>query len=301
VRRVLALLVLAVTAALLVSGAWAGTPSQSGCSLCDQTAAEGGRGSIAVKHGVSDRVPGRGSATQGRRVGDGAEEEQDYSYVTERTAPTCLHNGLWENGSLCSFALHTCPALDQVRFWVWHQTVTVDVRAGEPDVVTKSAWEQERGTYCLGPDDPGVPDIVRTLAAAQAAFEQRIEQLPDPRTRSVPGPSTLVHYPTAFTASNAAPFSFAVTVAGATVRLDVRPLRYDWELGDGSTARTTVPRTSHTYSGTGSMTIGVTITWGGDFTVDGGSEAYPIDPPATTSGAHDQVVVLQARAENLVG
>ena len=292
----LPLLVLAAGLLAAVTPAEAVVPPAADCALCDVPSARGGEGTITVRHGVSDHVPGRGSPTQGRGTGD-----RDYSYVNEFAAPTCLGSGLHDRGVLCSFALTSCDALDQVRFWIWHQTVTVTVgkAPGEADVTSAGPWVQEEGTFCLGPDDPGVPSIVRTLEAAQDAFESRVRDLPAPTTRTTPGPRTLVHYPTAFTAQNAAPFSFDVTVAGATVRLHVLPTRFRWHFGDGATTDTTEPRVQHGYESRGTKGIRVDVTWGGWFTVDGSSERYPIDPPARATGAPSALSVVEARAENI--
>lgn len=281
---------------LVAAGCLASTPpiaeaAALGCANCVPTA-RGGEGTITVRHGVSDHVPGRGSATQGRGTG-----EHDYSYVNEYAAPTCLGSGLHDKGILCAFALNSCPALDQVRFWIWHQTVTVKV--GKPDVTTTGEWQQLEGTFCLGPDDPGVPSIVRTLDAAQNAFESRVERLPAPTTKTTPGPRTLVHYLTQFTAQNATPFVFDVTVAGATVHLHVVPTRFRWYFGDNTTVDSTEPEVQHTYRGRGSKGVRVDVTWGGWFTVDGSSERYPIDPPARATGAPSVVGVVEARAENV--
>lgn len=281
---------LALGASLLV-GVPVAQARSTECVNCAPSA-RGGEGTITVRHGVSDHVPGRGSATQGRGTGD-----HDYSYVNEHTAPTCLGNGLQEKGNLCSFALTSCPALDQVRFWIWHQTVTVTV--GDPDVTTVGEWQQLEGTFCLGPDDPGVPSIVRTLAAAQDAFESRVRDLPAPTTRTTPGPRTLVHYLTAFEAQNAEPFSFDVTVAGATVHLHAVPTRFHWSFGDGASTDTTDPTVDHTYADRGLKAVRVDVTWGGWFTVDGSSERYPIDPPAHATGTPSVLGVVEARAENV--
>ena len=47
--------------------------------------------------------------------------------------------------------------------------------------------------------------------------------------------------------------------------------------------------------------IRVDVTWGGWFTVDGGSERYPIDPPAHATGEPSVLGVVEARAENVTG
>jgi hypothetical protein len=261
------------------------------CERCD-TSAEGGDGTITISRGVSDFVPGRGSPTQGKRPG-----VEEYFYVREFLAPTCNGNGLHNAETLCTSAVTSCRVIDQVRFWVWHQRV--DVVVGPPEVVRRGDWRQERGTFCLGPDDAGVPSIVRTLAAARALFERRIRELDPPTIQTVPGPRTLVHYPTRFTAGGAGAFTDDVRVAGATVRLHVRPESYRWVLGDGTARRTNGPSTTHTYDVRARRTIRVDVTWGGWFTVNGGSERYDIDPPATSTGRPGLLTVVEARAENV--
>ncbi|MCU1588118.1 MAG: hypothetical protein JWN31_1611 [Frankiales bacterium] len=278
-------LVAALLMSLLVPAGSAGT-----CNQCDGTSAGGGEGTITVVHGVSDAVPGRGP---GRPPVSPA---QDYSYVNEYLAPICGGNGLHDAGNLCAAAVTSCPALDQVRFWVWHQTVRVAV--GPPEVVTEGEWHQEPGSFCLGPDDPGVPSLVAALARAQDLFEQRVRQLDPPTITSVPGPRTLVHYPTTFDAGGTAPFSFGVDVAGLHVQLSVAAQAYDWVFGDGERARTTLPSTTHTYAEKDQVTTRVDVTWGGTFTVDGSGEQFPIDPPAHTTGVPAVVDVVEALAEN---
>ncbi|MCW2548618.1 MAG: hypothetical protein JWN96_3078 [Mycobacterium sp.] len=260
------------------------------CNHCDDPTASGGEGTITIVHGVSDTVTGRGPGRPTSSL------PQDYTYVNEYAAPTCGGNGLHEDGILCAAAVTSCPALDQVRFWVWHQTVAVQV--GPPEVVTEGPWQQEPGSFCLGPDDPGVPSIVFVLAAAQDAFEQRVRDLQPPTISTVPGPRTLVHYPTELSALRADAFDFDVTVAGARVALHVRPSTYDWTFGDGGRARTTVPASSHTYAVNAARSIRVDVTWSGWFTVIGGSEHYPIDPPAHSTGVPGVLEVVEARAEN---
>jgi hypothetical protein len=284
VKRVAAALALVILTALPAGAA-------GDCNHCGETSASGGEGTITIEHGVSDTVPGRGL---GRPP---TAPPHDFTYVNEYAAPTCGGNGLHEDGILCPAAVTSCPALDQVRFWVWHQAVSVGV--GPPETVTEGEWRQEPGSHCLGPDDPGVPSIVTVLAAAQDLFEQRVRSLDPPTIGTVPGPRTLVHWQTAFSARGPAPFAFDVTVAGARVHLDVTPSRYDWVFGDGTTARTAGPSTSHTYAVKAARTIRVDVTWGGTFTVNGGSDRYPIDPPAHSTGVPGALDVVEARAENL--
>ena len=248
-------------------------------------------GTIRVAHGVSDPVPNRGDATQGK--GDGL---HDYSYVEEHLAPTCSGNTIDDGvAAICGAAVASCPAADQIRFWVWHRTVTVTV--GPPEVRTEGPWQQEVGTYCLGPDDPGVPNVVNTIARAYDAFEEKVRQLAPPAVKAVPGPRTLVNLETELSAENTAPFAFDVTVAGATVHLAVRPVLFTWTYGDGVVEELSTPVVQHTYARTGAMPVRVDVRWGGTFTVGGAAETYDIDPPANVTGTPTALDVRQARAE----
>lgn len=267
-----------------------------GCIHCqDDPTAAGGEGTITIVHGVSDAVPGRGPTPATAAAGADS-EPHDYSYVNELAAPTCTGNGAQGPHALCAASVTSCPALDQVRFWIWHQTV--QVLGGPPRTITEGPWVQEAGSFCLGPDDPAAPPVVRALDQAQSQFEEKVHELVPPTVSTVPGPRTLVHWPTRFTALGSDPFAFTVEVAGVAVHLHVAPAIWDWVFGDGSRLRTGVPTTSHTYDTSAVYDVRVDVTWGGYFTVDGSAEQFPIDPPAHSTGAPSQLRVVQALAEN---
>ena len=278
--------------------AWAETGGSKPCYRCGLPTARGGDSTITTEagrqqHGTSDLVPGRGDPTQGRGTG-----RHDYFYINEQVAATCMGNGLlsgWDR--LCGAAVLTCPVREEFRFWIWHQRV--DVKVGNPDVVTFGPWKQEQGTFCLGPDDPGVPNVVTTLVKAYAEFEQKVRLLTPPEVKTTPGPRTLVNYETTFRASNATPFAFDVTVTGLTVHLLVHPTSFRWSFGDGTVTETTDPTAMHIYHGKGARRLRVDITWGGTFTVGNAAEVYAIDPPATVTGASSILTVVEARAENV--
>lgn len=289
--RRLSVVLSAASFALALAGLPATAATQP-CYRCGvHPTAAGGNGVITVQHGTSDPVPGRGSPTQGRGNG-----RHDYFYIEEYDTPTCMGNGLSGTDSLCGAAVRTCP-VGEIRFWIWHRRV--DVKVGNPDVQTLGPWKQEQGSFCLGPDDPGVPSIVKTLATAHNVFEQKVTQLAPPAVKTRPGPRTLVNYLTTFTASNATPFTFDVTVAGATVHLSVRPISFRWSFGDGTSAETTAPTVTHTYLKKGQRRLAVDVTWGGTFSVGAAPELYTIDPPATVAGVPSVLTVVEARAENV--
>ncbi len=216
--------------------------------------------------------------------------------MDEYLTPACLGNSLNGVDALCLGAVQSCTA-GQIRFWIWHRRT--DVTVGPPETRAMGQWTQEPGSYCLGADDPGVPSIVTMLAQSRTAFEQRVRQLVPPAVKTSPGPKTLVNYETEFAADNAQPFSFDVTVAGVTVRLDVAPTRFTWQFGDGSTETTTVAEVPHTYRQHRAMQVQVDVEWGGTFRIVGQPDAYDINPPATVNGTPSVLTVVQARAENV--
>ena len=249
---------------------------------------------MVVEAGHSDRVPGRGSPTQGKQ-----DAVHDWYRINETAAPTCQGNGLYDADVLCGAAVNTCASPDQVRFWIWHQRV--DHLAGPPAKVVEGEWIQEPGTYCLGPDDPGVPNIVTTLAQAHNVFAEKISRLAVPAVSARPGPRTLVNFATTFRALNAEPFAFDVTVAGTTVHLAVHPSRFTWTFGDADTAETSDPVVTHTYLRNRQVAVRVDLEWSGTFTVAGQPGVYALNPPATATGAPTVLTVVTARAQLVQG
>lgn len=292
-RPLAAMLVMSLSALLpQVISVPPATAESSVCRHCEDAQGQGGTIVVRGRSGKSDTVPGRGDGTQGKPA-----EPRDWYEINEYVTPTCSGNELNGDDVLCGAAVNTCPAADQIRFWIWHQRV--DHYVGPPPRVVEGPWVKEDGAFCLGPDDPGVPSIVNTLARARDVFEQKVQALGLPVVKTSPGPRTLVNYDTDFEVRNAEPFAVDVPVAGTVVHLDVKPLQFTWTYGDGTTERTTTATSVHTYDRTGRMPTKVDVVWGGTFTVGAQAEAYDIDPPATVNGAPTVLTVVQARAENV--
>ena len=243
--------------------------------------------------GVSQRVPGRGDpARTGPAVG-----RNEYEVVEEESAPACLGN---DRGGdlLCVAATVSCPAEDQTRYWIWHRVTRVVV---EPPSRTVGEWRQEPGSFCLGPDDPGVPTVGRVIAQVRSEFQR----LPLPRfaVRTDPAPETLVNVPTAFSAGTGAAVTFTPTILGTRVTITARPTRWDWTFGDGATMSTAIPGTprrpdvAHMYTRAGEVSSSVRVTWTGTFTLEGSSEVYEIQSPAFVQGSPTVVDVREARTE----
>lgn len=295
---------LLVVTAIYTPQAWAQEAPQRTCYPTCITEVEGGDGGLTATAttGVSEKVPNRGTpATHGAAPG-----RREWLTVEEYVTPTCTgntHNGA---DALCTTALTTCPADDQLRYWIWHTTdrfvrddagvVTQQLPAGTP--------QQLPGSFCLGPDDPGVPTIGQVIAQVQSEF--RNLPLPVAGVQVDPAPTTLVHIPTAFFAGGPPAATFSPTILGTTVTISATASRWDWTWGDGTSGSTSTPGVpkrpvvSHTYDQARDHQVGRATTWTGTFTVAGSSEVFPIRTPAVVTSAPVTVQVREARTE-LVG
>jgi hypothetical protein len=258
----------------------------------------GGSIDVEVTKGVSDKVPGRGTpATHGEAPG-----RREWKTLEERVAPAC--NGNTREGgfdALCTFAVSSCAADDQLRYWVWHrETQHTRDDAGAVTSV-QGEWAQLPGSYCLGPDDPGVPTIGQVIAQVQAGF--RNLPLPVAGVQVDPAPLSLVNIPTAFFAGGAQAATFNPTILGTTVSINATPSRWDWTWGDGTSGTTTTPGVpkrpvvSHEYGQARDYQVGVATTWTGTFTVAGSNEVFPIRTPAVVQSAPVTVQVREARTQ----
>lgn len=258
------------------------------CNPCTVVGGTDGAVDVEVIRGTSEKVPGRGDASFGKAPG-----RTEWKTVEEYIAPACSANGLQGFEAMCMAAL-TCPADNLVRFWVWHRVT--EWKLGPPPEENVGEWYQEPGSFCLGPDDPGIPDIGRVIAEVQSGFQS----LPLPKfTPEInPAPSTLVNIPTKLAAGTADVEQFTTEpLAGIRVRVTATPTEWRWTFGDGSTAVTGVPRTTHVYEKAREFGASVRVTWTGTFQLLGTDEAFPIRTPAYVQGPVTPVDVRQARTE----
>ena len=298
--RIIAMVVVSVAGILPAPAAAKAPGLPPPCERCTGGSVAGtGAGTIDVEatRGVSEKVPGRGDpARTGPAVG-----RNEFERVEEALSPACAGNDR-DRGDLCAAATLSCPVEDQTRYWIWHRVTRVVV---QPPSETVGPWLQEPGSFCLGPDDPGLPTIGRVIAQVRADFQR----LPLPRfqVRADPAPDTLVNVPTAFSAGSADPAVFTPTILGTQVTITAKPTAWDWAFGDGATLTTTTPGTpqrpdvAHEYRRAGRMTSTVRVTWTGTFTLEGSAEVYAIRSPAFVEGPPTVVDVREARTELVSG
>jgi hypothetical protein len=151
------------------------------------------------------------------------------------------------------------------------------------------------------------------------AYAAIVKLVPSPAIGAAPGRGrTLVNMQTIFWVSAAADQSLGpVTLLGHQVGLRIHARTSTWSFGDGATDTSSGlgrPYSAadgcaeaicdgyfgHAYTGTGAMTVSATVTWVGEFSVDGGpwrgianpeTGADTVDGPAATR----PITVIQAR------
>ena len=287
---VLGLSVVLLTVGLMTKGSAEAEPEPVclRCVVAVSPARDAGTIDVVARSGTSDRVPGRGDGSQGEAPG-----RTEWITIEEFATPACGSNGLNGPQALCIGVVSSCPADDQVRFWIWHRVT--EHRLGPPRTAVIGAWSPERGSFCLGPDDPGVPDIGRVVSLVQVAF--RSVPLPVFTTRTSPAPRTLVNLPTRFSAGEAKPLRFSLVLVGVPVLITATPVSWAWTFGDGTTGTTTGPSTEHVYARAGEEAASVRVTWHGSFSLGGSPEVFVIRAPVYVQGLVTAVDVRQARTE----
>ncbi|MCV2488296.1 hypothetical protein OF117_02890 [Geodermatophilus sp. YIM 151500] len=126
--------------------------------------------------------------------------------------------------------------------------------------------------------------------------------LPQLAARHQPPGNGLSNLPVIFYTDAPTTQTFTVDVRGFDVVIDARAVEFTWRTGDPArpTITTTDPGApypdhtiTHDYR-SGTYTASLTVTWAGDFSIDGGpSTAIP--GTTTTDGPADTFSVLQAR------
>ncbi|HWH28564.1 MAG TPA: PKD domain-containing protein [Mycobacteriales bacterium] len=254
-------------------------------------------GVIRVGGSKSEHVPGRDRATPGGE----ASGLDRWTVVDEEMAPACGANARDGTVALCPAAL-SCPP-GQIRYWVWQEARTyVRGPGGTAQLESTTGWEQLNGSYCLGPDDPGVPDYGRAIALVIAGFQDL--PLPVADVVVAPAPTSLVHVATAFYAGGEQTFTQTVTpVPGVTVTVTANPVEWTWHWGDGTTDTYDTPGVprrpvvSHVYQAARDHTATVDVSWQGSFTIAGSAQVIDIPEPAVVSSGPVVVQVREARTQ----
>ncbi|MFP5219011.1 MAG: hypothetical protein ACLGIG_04640 [Actinomycetes bacterium] len=252
---------------------------------------------IRVGGSRSEVVPGRDRATPGGE----ASGLTRWTVVDEQMVAACWTNTRGGADALCQAAF-TCPP-GQLRYWVWQEARTY-ARAPDGSALLESTtgWEQLNGSYCLGADDPGVPDYGRAVAIVMEGFQDL--PLPVADVVVAPAPTSLVHVATAFYAGGEQTFTETVTpVAGVTVTVTAKPVEWTWHWGDGTSDTFDTPGVprrpvvSHVYDGARDYSATVEVSWQGSFTIAGSDQVIEIPEPADVTSEPVVVQVREARTQ----
>ncbi|MDT9593983.1 hypothetical protein RDV89_12950 [Nocardioides zeae] len=159
----------------------------------------------------------------------------------------------------------------------------------DPSILCPEAAESEPQEAAAPVVTPGmVLEAFEAVALPEAVLQV---QPPDGRT--------LVNLDTNFF-TTAEPFTETVTLLGQVVELDISATGFAWDFGDGATHATSTPgaaypdlEVTHAYTGAGTVSTGVTITWSARFRVDGGAWAE-VPGTVTMTSAGVPLEVLEA-------
>lgn len=155
---------------------------------------------------------------------------------------------------------------------------------------------------------------------AQLAYGELVRQAPAPPVKTsgppVAEPTTLVNLQTILWADTAVDRPLATaTLAGQRVALRTHLEKVAWDFGDGETAATTEPGHpydpqwhkcdtkmcpdyyGHVYKEPGHVTVRATVTWSGQFQVNGGTW---IDIPGTATGATTELPIWVREAHAIL-
>ena len=165
-------------------------------------------------------------------------------------------------------------------------------------------WTLYRDAGCEGDGDPGEGDV-----GAEVEREiKRLELKGSPLGRS---PGTAVTYVQTDTIvwTDAVPQVFDLTVLGQAVELEMTPVQFSWDFGDGSrplvTTKTGGPypdkSVSHVYTRLETVQIRLTTTWSGRYRLAGSQDWLPVSGMASTTSVDDPLELREYRTRLVAG
>ena len=124
--------------------------------------------------------------------------------------------------------------------------------------------------------------------------------LPHLQSHSQPANKTLINFDTIFF-TDAQPLTRNLTLLGQRVRLEIRPSRFEWVHGDGTTATTATPGAPYPakdvvyrYSDAHrTVDHRVVVTWSARWSLNGGA-LQPVNGTVTTTGPATPLRIAEA-------
>ncbi|MCW2847529.1 MAG: hypothetical protein JWR90_1503 [Marmoricola sp.] len=159
---------------------------------------------------------------------------------------------------------------------------------------------QPLGLTCSGNGPPPVAAAPPQVSEAMILNAFRRIPLPALRSHSQPADKTLINFDTIFF-TEAQPLTRQVTLLGQSVRLEIRPSRFEWVHGDGTTETTSTagapyPVKDVVYRYADAHTTvehRVVVTWSADYSLNGGP-LRPVNGTVTTTGPATPLRIAEA-------
>ena len=153
---------------------------------------------------------------------------------------------------------------------------------------------------CSGTGPPPLAAAPPQVTEAMILQAFRRVPLPSLRSQSQPADKTLVNFETIFF-TEAEPLTRRLTLLGQQVRLEIRPTRFTWVHGDGTTAVTSTAGAPypardvvHRYAEAHrTVQHRVVVTWSAEYSLNGGP-LRPVPGTVTTTGPSTSLRVSEA-------
>jgi hypothetical protein len=156
------------------------------------------------------------------------------------------------------------------------------------------------GLVCSGNGPPPVAAAPPQVTDAMVLQAFRRIPLPSLRSQSQPANKTLINFDTIFF-TQAQPLTRQLTLLGQRVRLEIRPSRFEWVHGDGTTETTTTPGAPYPAKtivyryADAHRTVAhrVVVTWSAEWSLNGGP-LQPVNGTVTTTGPSTPLRIAEA-------
>ena len=158
------------------------------------------------------------------------------------------------------------------------------------------------GLVCSGNGPPPLAAAAAPPQVTEGMVARAFRRIPLPslRSHSQPANKTLINFDTIFF-TDAQPLTRRITLLGQRVRLEIRPSRFEWVHGDGTTDTTATPGAPypakdvvHRYADAHTtVQHRVVVTWSAEYSLNGGP-LRPVNGTVTTTGPSTPLRVAEA-------
>ena len=158
------------------------------------------------------------------------------------------------------------------------------------------------GLVCSGNGPPPVGAAAAPPQVTEGMVLQAFRRIPLPslRSHSQPANKTLINFDTIFF-TDAQPLTRNLTLLGQRVRLEIKPSRFEWVHGDGTTDTTSTPGAPYPAKDVvyryadahRTVQHRVVVTWSAEWSLNGGP-LQPVNGTVTTAGPSTPLRIAEA-------